>query len=61
MIFNRKTVDENNNGELDTFLMIPREPWCLSWEGRQRKVPPRFKDISFEVKEDISKNLYLKN
>lgn len=54
-------LDENNNGELDTFLMIPREPWCLSWKEGQRKVPPRFKNISFEVKEDISKNLYLKD
>lgn len=54
-------LDENNNGELDTFLMIPTEPWCLSWKEGQRKVPPRFKNISFEVKKDISKNLYLKN
>jgi hypothetical protein len=54
-------LDENNNGELDTFLMIPTEPWCLSWKEGQRKVPPRFKNISFEVKEDISKNLYLKD
>ncbi|MCF8232347.1 MAG: DUF2141 domain-containing protein [Bacteroidales bacterium] len=54
-------LDENNNGELDTFLMIPTEPWCLSWKEGQRKVPPRFKNISFEVKKDISKNLYLKD
>lgn len=54
-------LDENNNGELDTFLMIPKEPWCLSWKERQRRVPPRFKNISFEVTEDISKNLYLKD
>lgn len=54
-------LDENNNDELDTFLMIPTEPWCLSWKEGQRKVPPRFKNISFEVKKDISKNLYLKD
>lgn len=54
-------LDENNNGELDTFLIIPKEPWCLSWKEGRRKVPPRFIDVSFEVKDDISKNLYLKD
>ena len=54
-------LDENNNDELDTFLMIPTEPWCLSWKEGQRKVPPRFNNVSFEVKENISKRLYLKN
>lgn len=52
-------LDENNNDELDTFLMIPKEPWSLSWKEGQRKVPPRFKNVSFEVKKDLTKNMYL--
>ena len=54
----RSFQDMNNNGELDRFLIIPREPWCLSWKDN-KSIPPDFEDISFHVNKDIEKDLYL--
>lgn len=52
-------LDENNNDELDKFLMIPREPWCLSWQNNTRSIPPEFEDIAFRVEGNVSIDLYL--
>jgi uncharacterized protein (DUF2141 family) len=51
--------DENNNGKLDRFLVIPKEPWTLSWKGNKKHIPPEFEDISFQVSNDIQVDLYL--
>jgi len=52
-------LDENNNAELDRFLMIPKEPWTLSWKDNEKHIPPDFEDISFQVKGDVRVDLYL--
>lgn len=54
----RSFQDMNNNSELDRFLVMPREPWCLSWKDK-KSIPPDFEDISFHVNKDIEKDLYL--
>ncbi len=51
--------DLNNNGELDRFLIIPKEPWSLSWQKNNKSVPPKFNDISFKVDKDVEIDLDL--
>lgn len=51
--------DMNNNGELDRFLIIPKEPWCLSRKDKKKRVPPRFENISFKVDGRVEVNLFL--
>ncbi len=51
--------DMNGNGELDRFLIIPKEPWCLSWRSTNKSIPPKFEDISFKVNGDTRMNLDL--
>lgn len=51
--------DMNGNGELDRFLIIPKEPWCLSWRSDRKSIPPKFEDISFKVNGDTRINLDL--
>jgi uncharacterized protein (DUF2141 family) len=51
--------DLNGNGKLDKGLFGPSEPWALSWRDDKR-FPPRFKDISFDLHMDKEVNLTLK-
>jgi uncharacterized protein (DUF2141 family) len=41
--------DENGNGRLDTFMMIPREGFGFSHNPRLRMGPPRFDEVRFQV------------
>ena len=52
-------LDKNNNNELDRFLMIPKEPWTLSWKNNEKRIPPDFEDISFTVRKNLTMDLYL--
>ena len=52
--------DKDNDGELDRFLMVPKEPWCLSWKNNENSIPPKFDDVSFEVQEDTNFDLFLR-
>lgn len=52
-------LDENNTNELDKFLMVPQESWCLSWKDNEISIPPKFEDVSFKVQEDLRIDLYL--
>lgn len=51
--------DENNNGKLDRFLIIPTEPWTLSWKNNEKSIPPDFEDISFRVNSNVEVDLFL--
>jgi len=51
--------DMNDNGKLDRFLILPTEPWCLSWRNDSKRVPPKFEDIAFKVKGDTQIDLNL--
>jgi len=53
--------DLNDNGKLDRFLIIPKEPWTLSWKDNKKHMPPEFEDISFEVDGNVEVNLYMDN
>ena len=46
--------DENGNGELDRGLLGPKEPWAFYGLKRPVFKKPKFKDISFEVNQDIT-------
>ena len=53
--------DLNDNGKLDRFLIIPQEPWTLSWKNNDKSIPPKFEDISFEVDGNVEVDLYMDN
>jgi uncharacterized protein (DUF2141 family) len=40
--------DKNKNGDLDTFLVVPREDYGFSNDARSPFGPPSFKSASFE-------------
>ncbi len=52
-------ADENGNGELDGGAFGPKEPWGMSWQGEPKRGIPRFRDISFDVRSDISVTVVL--
>ena len=41
--------DKNKNGDLDTFLVVPREDYGFSNNARSPFGPPSFKSASFEL------------
>ena len=47
-------IDKNMNGTLDMGMFGPKEPYGISWNGKKVNGPPKFKDISFELKGDFS-------
>ena len=51
--------DLNGNRKLDKGLLGPEEPWALTWNGEKR-FPPRFEDISFQLSGDVRMDLTLK-
>ena len=53
--------DLNDNGKLDRFLAIPKEPWTLSWKNNEKHIPPDFEDISFKVDGNVEVDLYMDN
>ncbi|MGM0532131.1 MAG: DUF2141 domain-containing protein [Bacteroidota bacterium] len=53
--------DENHNGKLDRFLIIPKEPWTLSWKNNEKSIPPKFEDISFRVNSNVKVDLFLED
>lgn len=47
--------DENGSGDLEAnFLGIPKEPWGFYRPEPSRLRAPRFKDIAFDVKGDVT-------
>lgn len=46
--------DENENGELDTFLMIPTEPYGFSNNAMGKFGPPSFEQTKIDFKGDMS-------
>ena len=44
--------DRNENGKIDTFLGIPREPYAFSNDARSMFGPAKFKDAAFEIGAD---------
>lgn len=48
--------DENGNGKLDRGMTGPKEPWGMSFRpGKSKHLrPPKFDEVSFEVRQDIS-------
>ncbi len=50
--------DMNGNQKLDKGLFGPKEPWALTW-NKEKRFPPRFEDISFDLREDLTIDLKL--
>jgi uncharacterized protein (DUF2141 family) len=50
----RSFQDENGNGELDSGLLGPKEPWAMYGLKRPVFKKPKFEEISFEVNRDIT-------
>jgi uncharacterized protein (DUF2141 family) len=50
--------DMNGNKKLDRGLFGPKEPWALTWRNEKR-FPPRFEDISFDLTKDLTIDLKL--
>lgn len=50
--------DLNGNMKLDKGLFGPTEPWALTWKGKKR-FPPKFEDISFELRTNKRVDLIL--
>jgi len=50
--------DINGNKKLDRGLFGPKEPWALTWKNEKR-FPPRFEDISFDLNKDLTIDLKL--
>ena len=50
--------DVNMNGKLDRGIFGPTEPWAMSWMG-EKSFPPRFEDISFQLRGDKRIDLVL--
>lgn len=46
--------DENGNGELDSGLLGPKEPWAMYGLKRPVFKKPKFEETSFEVNRDIT-------
>ena len=46
--------DENGNGELDSGLLGPKEPWAMYGLKRPVFKKPKFEEVSFEVNRDIT-------
>ncbi len=46
--------DENENGELDTFLVIPTEPYGFSNNVMGKMGPPSFEQASFRLEKDTT-------
>ena len=45
--------DLNNNGEIDrNFIGIPSEPWAFSKKPKSRWRLPKFKEVTFDFKQD---------
>ena len=55
----RSFQDENGNGELDSGLLGPKEPWAMYGLKRPVFKKPKFEEISFEVNRDIT-DIYFK-
>lgn len=51
--------DENENGELDSFLVIPTEPYGFSNNVMGKMGPPSFKESSFSFEKDITIDIKL--
>lgn len=49
----RVFIDTNNNQKLDRGLFGPTEPWGMSFPGKRKSGIPKFKNISFQVNNDI--------
>ena len=49
----RVFIDKNNNQKLDRGLFGPTEPWGMSFPGKRKSGIPKFKNISFQVDNDI--------
>lgn len=52
--------DKNNNGELDTFMKIPREPVALSNNATPDFGPPSYTDSKFRVSsgQNVTQNIH---
>ena len=50
----RSFQDENGNGELDSGLLGPKEPWAMYGLKRPVFKKPKFEDVSFDVSQDIT-------
>jgi uncharacterized protein (DUF2141 family) len=50
----RSFQDENGNGELDSGLLGPKEPWAMYGLKRPVFKKPKFEEISFEVNRNIT-------
>ncbi len=46
--------DVNGNGELDAGMFGPKEPWGMYRPKRPKFRGPKFEEIAFEVKEDLT-------
>lgn len=55
----RSFQDENGNGELDSGLLGPKEPWAFYGLKRPVFKKPKFEDVSFKVNQDIT-DIYFK-
>jgi uncharacterized protein (DUF2141 family) len=51
--------DTNGNGRLDMFLGVPKEPWGTYKRKRPRFRGPKFNEIAFNVKQDLT-DIYFK-
>ena len=49
--------DKNKNGDLDTFLVVPREDYGFSNDARSPFGPPSFKSAAFEF--DATEDLHI--
>lgn len=53
--------DKNANGDLDTFLMVPREDYGFSNDARSLVGPPSFKSAAVELADGEQRHITIKS